>query len=350
MSQYKPPLADMQFVIAEVAGLDGVAALPGFEDATSDTVDAILEEAGKFATGVLDPLNGVGDREGARWRTTARGHAARLQGRVSAVLRAGWNGLAKDPEFGGQGMPQLVAAAVDEMWNAANMAFSLCPMLTAGAIEAIERNGSDALKRTYLPKMVSGEWTGTMNLTEPQAGSDLAAVRTKAVPQGDGTLPDLRQQDLHHLRRARLGGQHHPPRARAHARRAAGREGHLAVRRAQVPRERGRQPRRAQRRALRVARAQARHPRESDCGAGVRRPRRRDRLPRRRGESRPRVHVRDDERGALRRRHAGRRDRRARLPARAGLRARARAGARRRRAEGRRGRRASSAIPTCGAC
>jgi alkylation response protein AidB-like acyl-CoA dehydrogenase len=100
----------------------------------------------------------------------------------------GWNGLAKDPVYGGQGMPQLVAAAVDEMWNAANMAFELCPMLTAGAIEAIASNGSEALKQAYVPKMVSGEWTGTMNLTEPQAGSDLAAVRTRAVPQGDGTF------------------------------------------------------------------------------------------------------------------------------------------------------------------
>jgi alkylation response protein AidB-like acyl-CoA dehydrogenase len=99
----------------------------------------------------------------------------------------GWNGLSKSADFGGQGMPQLVAAAIDEMWNAANMAFELCPMLTSGAIEAIELNGSDALKEIYLPKMVSGEWTGTMNLTEPQAGSDLAAVRSKAVRQADGT-------------------------------------------------------------------------------------------------------------------------------------------------------------------
>ncbi len=113
--------------------------------------------------------------------------------------------------------------------------FELCPMLTAGAIEAIELNGSDELKRTYLPKMVSGEWTGTMNLTEPQAGSDLAAIRTKAVPQGDGTLQALRQQDLHHVRRARLHRQHRAPRARAHAGRAAGHQGHLALRRAEVP-------------------------------------------------------------------------------------------------------------------
>ena len=188
MNPYRAPLADMRFVMGELAGLDRVAALPGFQEAPDDTVGAILEEAAKFATGVLDPLNRVGDREGAR--LSADGAVTTPTGFKEAYRQfceLGWNGLAKNPQFGGQGMPQLVAAAVDEMWNAANMAFELCPMLTAGAVEAIERNGSDELKRTYLPNMVSGEWTGTMNLTEPQAGSDLAAVRTRAVPHGDGT-------------------------------------------------------------------------------------------------------------------------------------------------------------------
>ena len=188
MTPYRAPLADMQFVMAELAGLDGIAGLPGFEDATPDTVAAVLDEAAKFASEVLDPLNRVGDREGARM--TADGTVTTPSGFKDAYRRfceLGWNGLAKDPQFGGGGMPHLVAAAVDEIWNAANLAFELCPMLTAGAIEAIELNGSDELKRTYLPKMVAGEWTGTMNLTEPQAGSDLAAVRTKAVRQGDGT-------------------------------------------------------------------------------------------------------------------------------------------------------------------
>ena len=188
MNPYRAPLADMHFAMTELAGLEGVAALPGFEDATPDTIAAILDEAAKFATGVLDPLNRIGDREGAR--LAADGSVATPGGFKDAYRQfceLGWNGLAKDANLGGQGMPQLVAAAVDEMWNAANMAFELCPMLTAGAVDAIERNGSEAIKRTYLPKMVSGEWTGTMNLTEPQAGSDLAAVRTKAVPQADGS-------------------------------------------------------------------------------------------------------------------------------------------------------------------
>jgi alkylation response protein AidB-like acyl-CoA dehydrogenase len=186
MSQYQPPLADMRFVLNELAGLDKIAGLPGFGDATADTVDAILEEAGKFATGVLDPLNAAGDRAGARWQDDSSVKTPQgFKDAYRQFCELGWNGLAKNPDFGGQGMPQLVAAAVDEMWNASNMAFELCPMLTAGAIEALEQNGSDEIKRLYLPKMVAGEWTGTMNLTEPQAGSDLAAVRTKAVPQGD---------------------------------------------------------------------------------------------------------------------------------------------------------------------
>ena len=188
MSQYRAPLAEMHFVMTELAGLDDVAQLPGFEDATPDTVAAILEEADKFATEVLDPLNRAGDREGARLRDDGRVTTpAGFRDAYHKFCELGWNGLSKSADFGGQGMPHLVAAAIDEMWNAANMAFELCPMLTGGAIEAIELNGSDELKRFYLPKMVSGEWTGTMNLTEPQAGSDLAAVRAKAIRQDDGS-------------------------------------------------------------------------------------------------------------------------------------------------------------------
>jgi alkylation response protein AidB-like acyl-CoA dehydrogenase len=188
MGQYRAPLAEMRFVMNELAGLADVANLPGFEEATPDTIEAILEEADKFATEVLDPLNRSGDREGARLNADGRVTTpAGFRDAYRKFCELGWNGLAKNPDFGGQGMPQLVAAAIDEMWNAANMAFELCPMLTGGAIEAIERNASDALKQTYLPKMVAGEWTGTMNLTEPQAGSDLAAVRTRAIPQQDGS-------------------------------------------------------------------------------------------------------------------------------------------------------------------
>jgi alkylation response protein AidB-like acyl-CoA dehydrogenase len=188
MSTYRAPLAEMQFVMNELAGLAQVAQLPGYEEADPAVVSAILEEAAKFAADVLDPLNFVGDREGSRRNDD--GSVTTPKGFKDAYLQFcanGWNGLNKNPEFGGQGLPYLVSTAVEEMWHAANLAFDLCPLLTQGAIEAIELNGSEALKRTFLPKMVAGEWTGTMNLTEPQAGSDLAAVRTRAVPQGDGT-------------------------------------------------------------------------------------------------------------------------------------------------------------------
>jgi len=188
MSTYHAPLPEIQFVLHELAGLDQVSKLPGYEDATADTVSAILDEAAKFATDVLDPLNWPGDQEGARWQEggvvkTPKGFKEAYE----QYCANGWNGLTKNPDHGGQGLPQLVATAVEEMWHASNLSFDLCPLLTQGAIEAIELRGSDALKHKFLPKMVSGEWTGTMNLTEPQAGSDLAAVRTRAVPQGDGT-------------------------------------------------------------------------------------------------------------------------------------------------------------------
>jgi alkylation response protein AidB-like acyl-CoA dehydrogenase len=188
MSSYRAPLAEMTFVVNELAGLAQVASLPGFEDATPDTVAAILEEAAKFATDVLDPLNQSGDREGAE--RLPDGSVRTPKGFRDAYLQFaanGWNGLTKNPEYGGQGLPQLVSTPIEEMWHSANMAFDLCPLLTQGAIEAIELAGSDWLKKTFLPKMVSGEWTGTMNLTEAQAGSDLAAVRTRAEPQADGT-------------------------------------------------------------------------------------------------------------------------------------------------------------------
>jgi acyl-CoA dehydrogenase len=189
MSTYRAPLAEMQFVMNELAGLAQVATLPGNEEATPDVVAAILEQASKFATDVLDPLNAAGDRKPAVLQED--GSVVTTPGFRDAYQRYcenGWNGLTKNPEYGGQGLPQLVATAVEEMWHSANMAFDLCPLLTQGAIEALELVGSDDQKSRFLPKMVSGEWTGTMNLTEPQAGSDLAAVRTRAVRQPDGSF------------------------------------------------------------------------------------------------------------------------------------------------------------------
>lgn len=187
MSNYTAPIRDIQFVMNELAGFDKVAALPGNEEVSSDLVDAILEEANKFASGVLAPLNWSGDQEGAKWDHDGVTTASGWKEAYRQFSEAGWTALACDPEYGGQGLPKLLSTAVMEMWKSANMAFSLCPMLTTGAIESLMLRGTDEQKATYLPKMVSGEWTGTMNLTEPQAGSDLAAVRTRAEPQGDGT-------------------------------------------------------------------------------------------------------------------------------------------------------------------
>ncbi len=187
MSQYVAPIRDMQFVMKELAGIEQVAALPGYEEADQDVIDAIMEEAGKFAGEVLAPLNWVGDQEGAKWSHGVVTTAPGFKEAYKQFAESGWNGLACEPEFGGQGLPKLVSTAVREMWKSSNMAFSLCPMLTQGAIESLVLRGTHEQKETYLHKMVSGEWTGTMNLTEPNAGSDLAAVRTRAEPQEDGT-------------------------------------------------------------------------------------------------------------------------------------------------------------------
>jgi alkylation response protein AidB-like acyl-CoA dehydrogenase len=187
MSTYVAPLKDMMFVLTELAGLEKVAALPGYEEATTDVVEAILDESAKFTGGVLDPINWSGDQEGAKWADKAVTMPKGFKEAYAQFVENGWNALGGNPEFGGQGLPKVVSAAVQEMWKSANMSFSLCPLLTLGAIEALELAGSDEQKAMYLPNMISGKWTGTMNITEPQAGSDLAAIRSRAVPQGDGT-------------------------------------------------------------------------------------------------------------------------------------------------------------------
>ncbi len=185
MSTYQAPLKDIRFVLNEVAGLKEVARLPGYEEATPDTVGAILEEASKFATEILDPINHSGDQEGSIWKDGEVRTPKGFKEAYRHYVEGGWNALPFEQGWGGQGLPKLVATAVEEMVTSANMSFSLCPLLTQGAIHALELCGSEALKRTYLGMMVQGVWTGTMNLTEPQAGSDLALVRTRAVPEGD---------------------------------------------------------------------------------------------------------------------------------------------------------------------
>ncbi len=186
MQEYQAPLTDMKFVLRELVDLELLAQLPGFGDMTLDVADAVLDEAAKFAGGVLSPLNRSGDLEGVRWQEGEVLTAAGWKQAYTRFAADGWGALSCPADFGGQNLPRALSALVEEMWNGANMAFALCPMLTRGAIDAIELRGSQAQRDTYLPKMVSGEWTGTMNLTEPQAGSDLSAVRTRAVPDGDG--------------------------------------------------------------------------------------------------------------------------------------------------------------------
>jgi len=188
MSTYTAPLRDMKFVLRELAGLEQLAKLPGYEEASPDTVDAILEEAAKFATGVLDPINYSGDQEGSTWAEGAVRTPRGFREAYRQFCEGGWNALPFESEWGGQGLPRLVSTPVQEMWKSANLSFSLCPLLTQGAIEALLLRGSEELKRRYLPKMVEGRWTGTMNLTEPQAGSDLSLVRTRAERQSDHYL------------------------------------------------------------------------------------------------------------------------------------------------------------------
>jgi butyryl-CoA dehydrogenase len=185
---YQAPLKDMLFAINELAGLKKINALPGCEEATGETVDVILEEHGKFVASAIAPLNWVGDQAPSYWKdgkvftTTGFKEAFKLYG------EAGWQGVQHPSEFGGQGLPKIVATPCIEMLNSASLSFALCPLLSDGAIEALLTAGNAEQKTLYLKNLISGKWTGTMNLTEPQAGSDLSMVRTRALPRGDGTF------------------------------------------------------------------------------------------------------------------------------------------------------------------
>jgi alkylation response protein AidB-like acyl-CoA dehydrogenase len=185
MSDYKAPLNDIAFVLEEHVGIAAIAALPGLEEATPDLVQAVLEGAAKLTGEVIAPLNWPGDRQGTRVENRAVVQADGFKEAYWQYVEGGWNSLQFPAELGGQGMPGTLATAVLEMTQSAGIAFGLCPLLTQGAIDAILAHGSEELKETYLPRMIAGEWTGTMNLTEPQAGSDLAAVAARAEPEGD---------------------------------------------------------------------------------------------------------------------------------------------------------------------
>lgn len=182
--EYKAPIEDMRFVLQKLVHAETLKQLPGYEEYSDDLVEAILEEASKFAQGVISPLNSTSDQHGASLQAD---HTVKtspgFKEAYAQYVQAGWNSISGNPDFNGQGLPEVLATATNEMWHGASMSFALCPMLTAGAIHAIEHHGSSQQKALYLPKLVSGEWTGTMNLTEAQAGSDLAAVTTKAQLQ-----------------------------------------------------------------------------------------------------------------------------------------------------------------------
>ena len=188
MTGYSAPVQDMRFVLDELADMAGLARLPGYEEATPDLVASVLEEAGKLAAEVLAPLNHSGDREGVTLENGVVRTAAGFPEAYARFVEGGWGSLAFDPAWGGQGLPWTLAIAVQEMWNSANVSFALAPVLTQGTVELLQAHGTEAQKATYLPKLISGAWTGTMELTEPQAGSDVGALKTRAVPNGDHYL------------------------------------------------------------------------------------------------------------------------------------------------------------------
>ncbi len=182
---YRAPLEDLRFVLEELLGIGQLAACPALADYSDEVGASILEEAARLAETVLDPLNRPGDREGAHWTPEGVSTPKGFKEAYQQYVAGGWQQLGADPQFGGQRVPQSLSSAVQELWGSSNLSFELCPMLTHGAVHALELSGSEAQQRLFLPKMVSGEWTGTMVLTEPQAGSDLGQVRTRAVPEGD---------------------------------------------------------------------------------------------------------------------------------------------------------------------
>ncbi len=185
---YRAPLGEMQFILHQLLPMSDICNLPGYEDVSEDLVNTILDEADKFASQVLSPLNWSGDQAGCIYQDGAVQTPEGFKQAYQQYSEAGWISLAANSNFGGQGLPLSLATPVNEMWHSANMAFMLCPMLTAGAIEAIEHHATAEQQALYLPPLISGQWAGTMNLTEPSAGSDLSAVATKAIPDGDHFL------------------------------------------------------------------------------------------------------------------------------------------------------------------
>ena len=184
---YRAPVKDMLFVMTELAGLDAVVQLPGFEDAGLDTATAVLDECAKLNQDVIAPLNWAGDKNPSSFHDGKVSTTPGFKQAFAQFAGGGWQGLHHPLDFGGQGLPKLIHAACCEMVNSASLSFALCPLLTDGAIEALLVAGTPEQQQAYIPKMIDGSWTGSMNLTEPQAGSDLSMVRTRAEPQPDGS-------------------------------------------------------------------------------------------------------------------------------------------------------------------
>jgi alkylation response protein AidB-like acyl-CoA dehydrogenase len=227
---YRAPVRDIRFALEEIAALDSVKATGVFPEFSSDLTPAILDEAAKLANDVLAPLNWTGDQQGCTLKDGAVTTPDGFKNAYAQYVEGGWQGLQFSTDMGGMGLPKALGCALMEMLQSSNMAFGLGPMLSFGAIESLIAVGTDEQRELYLGKIMSGEWTATMNLTEPQAGSDLGALRTKAEPVGDGSWAIYGPEDLHHLGRARLRRQHRPPGAGAHCRTGpAGTKRHFAV-------------------------------------------------------------------------------------------------------------------------
>ena len=187
MDQYTAPLKKMRLTLDAVCDVDSLCNMTAYEHATPDIIDAVLEEAGKLSAGVIAPLNWGSDQNGAALKNGVVTTSPGFKDAYQAFIAGGWNSLPFDQEYGGQGLPQVLGSVCQELWNAGSMGFALCPMLNIGAVEALSAHGSDAMKDMFLEKMISGQWTSTMNLTEPAAGSDVGALCTKAQRAGDGT-------------------------------------------------------------------------------------------------------------------------------------------------------------------
>ena len=294
---YRAPIDDLRFTLEYVLEAGQLAQWPLYKEFSIELAAAVLAEADRFATGVLDPLNQEGDRVGATWTPEGVSAAPGFAEAYRQYVAGGWPQLGIDAELGGQGAPFALVSAVEEIWYGANMALMLCPMLSRGAIEALQLVGSPELKKAYLPDMIAGNWSGTMVLTESQAGSDLGAIRTRAQPAGDHYLLSGQKifisygdhdmtENIVHLVLARIEGA--PPGVKGLSlflvpKFVLGADG---------------RPGRRERRALRVDRAQARHSRQSHLRAGLRRRQRGPGVPGGRSQPRPRVHVHHDERRA----------------------------------------------------